>query len=407
MRAKVARIGCLFIIDLFLNFTLPVLAQIRTLDSNLLYGSFKPSLYEWNKTFLNETGYGDVHVWLKCSLNGSTGLFRGYFYIEPTQKWETSWAGQEAVIGTNNFSILLNGTAPSNADHNNWGGVFYHQVAAVRSGVVAVEVDDWRSYFEFPMSHCSSETRTKARNERTMNVFTWDTDGTTDKPMLEALAASIVRHASFHRCLLNISRYEVVASEFVIELLKENPRFDNLVREGLIVLLKKPTQCNFVRHARPYWQAVYENLALLSHWGESGILFFFDPDEYVCLMHNDAMIHLEHCLESYSVIEFHRIAVKCTSCLSSVVEYTVPFSKGRWEMLFHERVGKVAVRPDTAGLMYVHFAKGRTCQLNASSVSLMHFRHFYGPGVPRHDTNISQQTSTELSSLFVCDNGWA
>lgn len=272
----------------------------------------------------------------------------------------------------------------------------------------------WNSYIVFPLRLCvdhrsNSSNFGRRDDTRIMNVLTYDTDGHTSRSYATALSSAIVRHALFHRCALDITRYEVVVNEEIIQSMVSGSALKALVDEGFIVFKTKPTQLSHTRGHRLYWQVVYYNLALLSHWGKRAWIFFFDQDEFLSIQ-DAALIDLGNAMAgNYDVLQFDRLAVKCTTCPAVHVggEVDSSFEENSWAIMHEESETKVAVRTDMGGLIAVHSAAGKCYYSNAHDMVLLHFRHFYGIGIDRSPSARSNGSSFAvqkvLQPLYVCD----
>ena len=381
----------------------------KPVDSGLFYGNIAPPLSEW-KTLLPENEIGVLHAWLRCD---SSGALRGYFFHEHYDKYNDPphWAGFDHIsITSDTFLFTVNGSQPDKIEHNNCGGIFSHQLNIYDRTMasVVIEVKKWNSYIVFPLRLCMDHHSNKKQDDaRIMNVLTYDTDGHKNLSHAAVMSSAIVRHALFHRCALNI----VVVNEEIIFSMANGSALKALVDEGFIVLLTKPTQLSHTRGHRLYWQLVYYNLALLSHSGESAWIFFFDQDEFLSI-EDTALAHLGNVMmagSSFNVMDFNRLAVKCTTCPAVHIngEVDASFEDNSWAIMYEESGVKVAVRTDVGGLTGVHSAVGKCFHSHSQNTVLLHFKHFYGIGIDRaygsRSTGSSFTVEKVLQHLYVCD----
>ena len=282
-----------------------------------------------------------------------------------------------------------------------------------RVASVWLEVKHWHSFIEFPIRLCGEQDRgqdhghgTSRREDaqRIMNVFSYETDATVGYSETDTMASAIVRHALFHRCALNITRYEVVANEKLLHSMAANRELRLLIAEGVVVPLTRPPQMTFYPNRRLNWQVVYENVALLAHFGSRSWMFFLDPDEFLSVQASGWKA-VNEAFETFEVILFDRIAVACSNCPREV---DAAFEDYSWRILHEEVVGKVAVRSDVGGLTAVHAAEGAMFRASLTHLPLLHFRHFYGIGLDRTDYRHPHKSAFGIGRLmqplFMCDS---
>ena len=399
--------------------------EYEALDSTLFYGSMTPAMEEWYSVF-PDNDIGIFHTWMRCNSNGT---LRGYFYIESLRKvTPKSWAGADATDTSGDNFILTVGGTKTKMDHIISGGRFYHQLSnAIYYGnptnnakSVLIEVKNWTTYIDFPLRLCASQPKKKSiinnnhnhdREERVMHIYTFETDGG-DGGSPATISSAIVRHAAYHRCLLNLTRYEIVANEEIFHIFStsNDTTLKKLLKEGFIVLMTRPSQLNQLHERPAYWQIVYENLAVLNHW-ESDVrswIFFFDPDEFLSIK-DDAYAEVEQTLTTgdFEAIEFDRVSVKCKTCPR--VEVEASFEDNIWKVAFEEYMGKVAVRTDIGGVPSIHYVNGKKVDSKLASSVLVHFPFFYGFGhsdnrkaAIRSDGRMFDITKL-MQPMYVCD----
>jgi len=189
-----------------------------------LYASFE----EWNATFADfGADYGPVHLWVRC-----VGLeLRGLVFVESVNEKHPLLvsAGMHGNFSLERFVILINGL-PVRTEIANVGEFLISTRTIAHLPVITIGVTGWRHYAEFPMRHCTPPAPLPAAQRRIMSVYTWDnpsTSVTDTAAFVNVLAKGLEQHSRYHKCALNITRYEVLVQENYLPLLLQNKYIAN------------------------------------------------------------------------------------------------------------------------------------------------------------------------------------
>lgn len=105
------------------------------------------------------------------------------------------------------------------------GGNFYVDVKKYSSiDLVRILVGGFSHYTLFPMNQCtSSKPRQNGTMKYIMNIHTRDVQEDDAKSNTKIISG-IASHFAYHRCALNISRYEIVVQPQFISTCMKNPQ---------------------------------------------------------------------------------------------------------------------------------------------------------------------------------------
>ena len=245
-----------------------------------------------------------VHFYFRCV----DGVARIYFTIEDLNQRpiNNQPMGSELKVGLDIFQdrikLKIDG---KETKYNVWHGGADVQVDVSnkpRRSYLRVQVNDWAQYTAFPMNRCersgwnlrqvarhmsslrhrypSNETvrsalhnanwafpngtlwidplllqrymlpdsSVYASNEIVVHLHTFDMFITHEQLQNEYLIEGIAKHMIYHRCALNVSRYEVVIQHDHLEQYMANKHLAQFVKEGWLVFLIKghrPARLNF------------------------------------------------------------------------------------------------------------------------------------------------------------------
>ena len=390
------------------------------LTEGLFHSILVATREEWTSTFGDDPHkFGALHVWIKCLIAEQEVLqLRAYVFPEP---YDVDF-GHDAAYSVVNVSygpliLTVDGKPPKEQRHSPmWGGHFVtnKRAASVPTAfeVVSVGVAGWGSYFEFPLRLCAlpSQKRQNA-TQRIMHSLQWDlstsNQGAISHPInTSTFAAAVRRHALFHACYAGITTYELVVQESSIPLFLESSDFEQIVRTGLVHFILKPPLPSF-RHGKGLrWQALYQNLAILRHWGNNVRLFMFDPDEF--LFADDIEEDLNWRLEKTSVLVFERFNVVCFDEVDQQPDVFKPFSN-KWIQVLKPLATKLAIDPSGTWEVYVHHAipmkQNMSTRVTDNKLRVLHFPNFYGKRsrVPFEKHEHFEQELVMASVFRQCD----
>ena len=172
------------------------------------------------------------------------------------------------------------------------------------------------------------------------------------------LPSGVAHHLMYHRCTLNITKYELIIQPEDLSLYMKNHLLHHLARAGALTFVLKsahPSRLNL-----PYFschhQAIYENQALLRHWKSNVRIFFLNPDEYLSLTPSLNLTEFKRQYLSSSNVAFDRYMTFCYDC--KVGEPELPFmsfAKRRYKLSSKLNDPKLFIDPDRNGCMLVSF----------------------------------------------------
>jgi hypothetical protein len=367
-------------------------AGTREVDAALFYAALTPSPAEWAATFgADDPAYGPVHFWLRCVARD----VRAFFFLENASAppANVSAAHAAALVELGKFTLQLDGytvrTEMSDV------GEFYFALPPDQapSGVVKITVPGWRHYIDFPLRTCEPPPpplpTPPPPAKRIMNIYTWDEERL-DSPLdhaaeaaaaevtrvrMETFAAGLVTHMRYHMCALRIERYEVVVQEEIVPILLSNAALAAAVKDGTLHFLLKGNHPGHVAGSRPFWQGLYENMAVLTHWRGHAALYFWDIDEFVVDPH-DKLDTLNAILDHNMGHKFLRRRAVCTDCAFGVAQATFPLKGHALKELDDEwLLPKVVMNPERTGCAAIHYADcgKRVTKMDEKIAYLAHF----------------------------------
>jgi hypothetical protein len=206
----------------------PLPPGVSEVDSGLYFAQLSASFAEWNATF--EDGgadYGPVHLWVRC-----IGMeLRGLVFVESVNEKHPLLvsAGMHGNYSLDRFVLLVNGL-PVRTEIANVGEFLISTRTIAHLPVITIGVTGWRHYVEYPMRLCTPPVSLPPAQRRVMSVYTWDNPSTSVKDtaaFVNTLAKGLEQHSRYHRCMLNITRYEVLVQENYLPLLLQNKYIAN------------------------------------------------------------------------------------------------------------------------------------------------------------------------------------
>ena len=329
------------------------------LDAGLFHGQLVASFAEWNATFGGSgPGYGLVHLWARCVGEELRGVLFAEDVNQAHPLLESAYMNA-SMYGGDKLVVLINGL-PIFTEFANVARFAISTRTLAHLPVLTLGVRGWGHYLEFPMRLCSPPPAPLPAPAHVMSVFTWDNPAASAgeaSRFVHTLARGLEQHSRYHRCVLNISWYEVTVQEDQLGALLGQRYVAEQVRRGFYRLLVKNNHPARVWGSRPMWQGVYYNLALLRHWRGGTVLWFLDPDEFL-VVRPGGEPRLGQLLREGAGMSLQRRAIRPAEweagstrpeALDSI--YGRPFLLGDGWLL-----PKVSVNPERSGCVTVHFS---------------------------------------------------
>ena len=246
--------------------------------------------------------------------------------------------------------------------------------------VVTFTVEGWMHYVVFPIAKCVRSVPQPTDPIYIMNVHTWDHPK--GKKVNKFLPSGIAHHLIYHRCALNISKYELVIQPEHLSRYMKHPDLVKFARQGWLTFVIKsynPPRI-YMDKNNCYWQGVYENLALLQYWKTNVRLMFWNSDEYVSInpKYSYEQFREEHL--KYSIVAFDRWMAFCKNCDSSQPELpTLSFTNTHYKITEKLQHPKLIVNPDKAGCYLMHWSGcgDPTVTLKNETAFIVHFENLY------------------------------
>lgn len=369
--------------------------SLTSLTDGLFHSILVATREEWTRTFGNDAhNSGALHVWIKCLDEGVVLRLRAYTFAEPYDVDFGINAGYSVVnVSHGPLRLTVDGTVPVDQQHSpRYGGHFVtNRTASLSKDFEAtlIGVAGWGSYFEFPLRLCAPPRSVASAHQnithRIMHSLQWDVStsnqGIIANPIIAStFVAAVRRHALFHACYAGVTSYELVVQESSLPEFLENSEFEKVVQTGLVRFMLKPPIPSFRLGKGVRWQALYQNLAVLHHWGNNVRLFMFDPDEFLFADHDD-LSELDLILQSTSVVVLERVSVVHEhSGTDSAPDASKPFSDN-WTELAEPLDSKLVIDPNGIWEVYVHHAipkwPGMDLRVSKQKLRILHFPFFY------------------------------
>lgn len=343
------------------------------------------------------------------------GIIRSYYYIdsEPTLN---QWLNEEYTRTIQNgLELYLNSDIKiHSSNYTRAGGEFYISIPKsinnnlTYNDYITITIKGFTKYIKIPLSICKSiESIDKSENPQyIMSLWTYDFSSLSDlKSTIEGLA----KHYYFHKCMLNIEKYEILVRRSYIQYYMENLIISKAVSLGHIKFINKNdqfTQYNETYYNHGYkYQCVFMNLQLLQYWTQNVRLFFWDTDEFINVSPLTVK-ELHRNIKTYSAVSFQRKSTICLNCNTSYPEYKFPFNSHKYGKSEEHISAKVAVNPNDVGLMLVHFAiinNGLKIRLDSRIAYIIHFENYYRTRFSASDINFKK---LDVSNLYSCEKDY-
>ena len=261
------------------------------------------------------------------------------------------------------------------------GGDFYVDVSdKLPNSELIISVDGWVKYTAFPISECTSSTPQPAEPEYLMHVHTYDHPKSIKLNKL--YPSGIAHHLIYHRCALNVTKYELIIQPEHLSRYLRNPHLTKFAQQGWLKFVLKshhPPRMNlpFIYN---YHQGIYENQALLQHWKTNVRIFFFNPDEFVSLSPSISFPEFQKKHLDRSNVAFQRYMTFCYDCTPGQPELP-QFSLTDRQYKVTEKLDhpKLFIDPNQNGCLLVHWSKCgvRERFLSNETAFILHFENMY------------------------------
>ena len=262
------------------------------------------------------------------------------------------------------------------------GGDFFVNVSSKPPhSEVVFSVGGWTRFTSFPLSLCVQSRPQPAEPVYMIHAHTYDHPPSVQQSPL--LPSGVAHHLIYHRCALNVTKYEVVIQPEDLHFYLKNPHLLQFAQRGWLTFILKSRHPS--RLALPYmnchYQVIYENQGILQHWKENVRIFYFNPDEYMSMT---TALTWPQFRETYllgSNVAFDRYMTFCYDC-PKANEPELPhlsFTDRRYKITEKLNDPKILVDPNRSGCMVVHFSNcgvDRTLLSNETAY-LIHFENLY------------------------------
>lgn len=336
---------------------------VTDIDHNIQYGLILPYAEEWNAFFSNSTTHelSPFQFWFKCIGNN----VRGYLFIEKLGKVTH---GKEAVMVDRAhllkyFKILADGQPIKLFRVWHGGGDFFFDLpeGTPSNHKVDIQVVGFRHYTRFRVSNCVKKPAVSAETKYLMHIHL--RDYSVKHEYQKSIIDGIAYHMAYHRCALNLDKYEVVIQEEHLQQYLANSRIAHAVKQGWIrFIIRNPVipapLMQVGSSSNCYYQAHTENMALLRHWQENVRMFFWDSDEFLATAPDVTPKELTSLVLSKPSVGFKRRMIFCDDCDSDKSEImSMSLTKSRLVtntiVLAHP---KLNVDPNQVGCFIVHWS---------------------------------------------------
>ena len=261
------------------------------------------------------------------------------------------------------------------------GGDFYIDATnKPKTAEITISVEGWLKYTAFPLSECVASTPQPAEPEYLMHVHTYDHPKSIKLNKL--YPSGIAHHLIYHRCALNVTKYELIIQPEHLSRYLRNPHLNRFAQQGWLKFVLKshhPPRMDlpFIYN---YHQGIYENQALLQHWKTNVRIFFFNPDEFVSLAPSFTFPEFKKKHLDRSNVAFQRYMTFCYDCTPGQPELP-QFSLTDRQYKVAEKLQhpKLFIDPNQNGCLLVHWSQ---CGVPEKSLSnetafILHFENLY------------------------------
>lgn len=391
--------------------------HLKSVSAGLYYSVITPSLIEWRYTLKDKNNsdelYGQLHVWMRCV--GSH--LRGYFFLETLSDDLRDLSSNERVsLLSSKLLLYANNQLINSSIFTVGGGEFYLNTDKVmmssnylrESLVVQITVADWKHFASFPLSQCipgngNLKQYVSKPPKYVMSVYLMEDSSLQLDPAVQShLAHSVSNHMNYHKCVLNISSYEIVLERHQVVHLMNNPILRHAAENGFLTFLTKENSPPKVLGKHYKWQVVYMNLIVLRHWTKNVRVFLMDPDEFIRIRPAmETELHL--LLMKHHTVNFQRKMIVCADCIPHTAEYGYHVSEQKYWMSDHHISTKVALNPNSAGCMKVHFSLCAQSKMRLDSrvAEIAHFENLHLFRIDPNDKSLNFY-SVDLSDMFSC-----
>ena len=362
-------------------------SSVVDIDNGIQYGYILPYIDEWDSFWKPKNGTFELspfQFWFKCIENE----VRGYFFLEDLRVQNHA---KEATIfdhGHLGTKVKLTADGIPIKLFRIWhgGGDFFFDIPpnTPSDHVIDIEMKGFRHYTRFKVANCAKK---KPRTEETKYIMHIHLrDFSKPSEFRPAIIDGVANHMAYHRCALNLHKYEVVIQREHLNVYLQNEKIAHAVQQGWITFVIRNPINPAPLHERNspsncYYQAYTQNMALLHHWQENVKIYFWDSDEYMATDPDMTPRQFMHLVENGTAVGFKRRMVFCSSCDTKHSE-ALTMSLTKSELSVHSHVlrdPKLVVDPNRVGCYIVHWAgcgdKSENVPLDKAYI--LHFENFY------------------------------
>lgn len=363
--------------------------QIKDIDENVHYGSIQTFADEWKSIGFPEEHNvpSTVQFWFRCIGND----VRGYFMIEDLRKLSHNKEADMPLFPhvENKVKIFADNNP---VKYRAWfaGGdlSFSFPEGTPRDHNIDISIGGVKHFTRFPVSKCTAPVAESAETKFIMHIHLREYVNATN--INRKAIEGVVKHMTYHRCLVGLHSYEVVLQREQVPIYLQNHHFAKAVEQGWIKLIIRnpfnppPMHMPSGDTSNCYYQAYTENLGILRHWKENVKMYFFDSDEYLYFPNDMTKEKYFAMVNEHKAIGFERFMTFCYSCPRNHAElkhfsFTNSVYKVVPDKLAHP---KLLVDPNAVGCYIVHWA-GCGEPTHVVPVDFAHISHFENLYIPR------------------------
>ena len=367
------------------------------IDGGVQYSLILPFADEW-KNLIDDENHpipSPFHMWFKCIDN----QVRGYFMVEDMRQLSH---GKEANTPTafildRHLFMYANGR-PINIRIWLGGADFnFYIVDTEKGSLIQISIKGFKHYTYFDSNSCTEKKSTsyairsntdidKRETKYVMHIHLRQYYNTSHN--IGKVIRGIANHAYYHRCALQLDRYEFVIHKEQAHLFLENSAIKKAVDEGWMRMIVRnpiiPAPIKIGHHpSNCYWQAYVENMALLRYWKEDVRMYFFDSDEYIWFADNVTTTGYREVLRNNGVVGFERYMTFCSTCSDKQGELNHFSFRNTQYKIVRKKLDhtKLVVDPNQAGCYIVHWAGcgPRQYTYPIEEARILHFENLYIP----------------------------
>ena len=396
-----------------LSFTVnsrPDLPYVIPVDDGLYHATIQAYGPEWNATFPNdEIPSSPVYFWFRC-LNQEVRVFFTISSMRKKPVYNQPEGGELKFGGEKTMRHLKLLVDEKPQAYRAWfGGADFTVDVSKKplNSFMTVSVEGWSQITAFPISQCRPNVVEVRDTNLVMHVHTFDQY---NKPQNSRLLRGLAKHLVYHRCALNLTKYEVVIQDDHLKQYLKNDDLRRFAEQGTLIFLLKGYNPPRLGYGNCNWQSVYENMAILRYWKQDTRLAIWNSDEYISYNPSISAVQLRQQLMSYSSVGIRRYMTFCREgCVKDKAELRyLSFSKSKYGM-HPDKLSdpKLIINPDKVGCFIMHWAGcgDATEFLSNDTALILHFENLYDARWKSDAYVMKNMTDLDLNRLplMTCD----